>query len=166
VPKGDWGKGRVKLTEIPSESEANDNIVAYWVPDQWLAEDHPLVFEYSLRWGFEDPAGREGGRITATRVAIGDREGASRVADATRFLIDFEGEDLAALTADQAPTGVISVGTGGELVDQQIIRNDVTEGWRLVFKVRPPKDQPLELRAFLKNDNATLSETWSYLHEH
>jgi glucans biosynthesis protein len=61
---------------------------------------------------------------------------------------------------------VISVGTGGELVDQQIIRNDVTEGWRLVFKVRPPKDQPLELRAFLKNDNATLSETWSYLHEH
>lgn len=165
VPKGDWGKGRVKLTEIPSESEANDNIVAYWVPDQWIAEGRPLVFEYGLRWGFEDPAGQDGGRITATRIATGDREGVARVRDATRFLIDFQGEQLAALGADQAPAGVVSVGAGGELVDQQIIKNDVTGGWRLVFKVRPPKDQPLELRAFLKKDNETLSETWSYLHE-
>lgn len=165
VPKGDWGAGRVKLTEIPSGSEANDNIVAYWVPDQWLAEGQPLMFEYGLHWGSEDPAGTDSGRITATRVATGNREGTSRVNDATRFLIDFEGEELAALGAEQPPEGVVSVGAGGELIDQQITKNEVTGGWRLVFRVRLRKDQPLELRAFLKQGDKTLSETWSYLHE-
>ena len=31
-PLGDWGEGAVQLVEIPSESEINDNIVAYWRP--------------------------------------------------------------------------------------------------------------------------------------
>ncbi len=30
TPKGDWGKGKVELVEIPTNDETNDNIVAYW----------------------------------------------------------------------------------------------------------------------------------------
>ena len=32
-PKGDWGKGKVELVEIPTADETNDNIVAFWTPD-------------------------------------------------------------------------------------------------------------------------------------
>lgn len=31
APKGDWGRGRVELVEIP-DLEYNDNIVPFWVP--------------------------------------------------------------------------------------------------------------------------------------
>ena len=36
-PIGEWGAGEVTLVEIPSESEVNDNIVAYWRPKPGLA---------------------------------------------------------------------------------------------------------------------------------
>ena len=30
-PIGKWGKGAVELVEIPTDSETNDNVVAYWI---------------------------------------------------------------------------------------------------------------------------------------
>ena len=42
--------------------------------------------------------------------------------------------------------------------------NEVTGAWRLSFRFRRhDDDKPVEIRAFLKNDQATLTETWSYL---
>ena len=35
-PVGSWGTGRVELVQIPTPDETNDNIVAYWVPQQAL----------------------------------------------------------------------------------------------------------------------------------
>ena len=29
---GAWGEGAVELVEIPTDSERNDNIVAFWTP--------------------------------------------------------------------------------------------------------------------------------------
>ncbi|MBK8972136.1 MAG: glucan biosynthesis protein [Hahellaceae bacterium] len=49
-PPGDWGAGHVILVEIPSDSEANDNIVAYWRPDQTLAAGEPFPLEYRITW--------------------------------------------------------------------------------------------------------------------
>ncbi len=46
-------------------------------------------------------------------------------------------------------------GAGGpqpaELLEQQVIQNPATGGWRLVFQVKPPDDDPVELRAFLRH---------------
>ena len=36
-PLGDWGQGSVQLLEIPSDSEVNDNILAYWRPEAPMA---------------------------------------------------------------------------------------------------------------------------------
>jgi periplasmic glucans biosynthesis protein len=63
---------------------------------------------------------------------------------------------------------VVTVGTRdgeGELIEQQVIPNQVTGGWRLVFQVRPSGGSPLELRAFLRRGEDVLTETWSYLLE-
>ncbi|MEO6298021.1 MAG: glucan biosynthesis protein, partial [Paracoccaceae bacterium] len=50
-PLGDWGKGFVRVVEIPSELEANDNIVAYWVPDAKAKAGDSLEIAYRLHWG-------------------------------------------------------------------------------------------------------------------
>jgi len=44
------------------------------------------------------------------------------------------------------------------------VHNDVTNGWRLTLRFRRvDDDKPLELRAYLRGDDSTLSETWSYI---
>src|SRR5207249_2427644 len=35
-PKDDWAEGQVELIEIPSDHEFNDNIVAFWRPQETL----------------------------------------------------------------------------------------------------------------------------------
>jgi len=39
----------------------------------------------------------------------------------------------------------------------------VTGGWRVAFQLKPPKDKPLEVRAFLQHGTDVITETWSYL---
>lgn len=51
TPLGDWGKGMVRLVEIPSKLEVNDNIVAFWVPEAPAKAGDALEFAYRLEWG-------------------------------------------------------------------------------------------------------------------
>src|SRR3546814_13314548 len=47
-PIGDWGAGSVELVEIPTRTEFNDNIVAYWRPTDALAKGGPYPLTYGL----------------------------------------------------------------------------------------------------------------------
>lgn len=58
---------------------------------------------------------------------------------------------------------VVTVGSDGELVQQNAFKNAVTGGWRLAFQVKTQKTKPVELRAFLQHEGEALTETWSYL---
>lgn len=161
TPRGNWGAGHVELIEIPTPEDIHDNIVAFWVPDQQLAPGQPFSFSYGLTWFGEDLSKPPGGRVVATRRDGGTHD------DAHRFVIDFEGRKLAALPADAVLRGVVSAttpdGESAELLEQAVIHNPVTRGWRLVFRIRPSGGDPLELRAFLQHDDDTLTETWTYL---
>lgn len=66
VPKGDWGDGQVVLVEIPTRSETNDNIVAYWRPQQTLQPGTPFEFAYELTWPDDSPLPEKFGRIRRT----------------------------------------------------------------------------------------------------
>lgn len=158
APRGDWGKGRVELVEIPTNLDVNDNIVAYWVPEPQPKKGESAFFAYTTYWHDDDPMRPPGGRVDATRR---DRGGAE---DTHRFVIDFSGKKLSAIPAEQVLRGVVTVVGGdeaGELTNQHVIKNPVTGGWRVSFEVQPKKE-PLELRAFLDKGGAALTETWSY----
>jgi glucans biosynthesis protein len=163
APEGDWGAGRVELVQIPTRSEVNDNITTYWVPNQASPPaGQPLSFAYQLTWYGEDAKWPPAGRAIATRRDRGTHD------DGYRFVVDFDGKGLRELPRDAVLQGVVSVGTRdgqGELIEQQVIPNTVTGGWRLVFQVRPTGGNPLELRAFLRRGEDVLTETWSYLLE-
>lgn len=174
-PSGEWGRGHVELIQIPTNKEINDNIVAFWVPAEVPApQGPPLTVDYELHWNAApDETWHSGGMVVATRTAAGSSEGARLL------LVDFKGGQLAKLPAmlpDNAPLeAVVTVSDGGEILEKQIFKLTQADAWRLVFQVRR-KDAstldkmlpnagrlpPLELRAFIRQGQDVLTETWSY----
>ena len=70
TPKGEWGPGQVVLVEIPTRSETNDNIVAYWRPQQPLQPGTPFEFGYKLAWPDDSPLPRGFGRVRRTTAGL------------------------------------------------------------------------------------------------
>lgn len=156
----------MEMVLIPSEQEIHDNVVAYFSPKEQAAPGTAMRFDYRMRW-LDAPGGLPPGvRTTATRSSQPDK-------NSRQFVIDFAGGKLPALKADAKAEAVVSVGPGATLLEQQCFRNPVTGGFRLTFKIGfdggstlqgilPEKRGPIELRAFLKFEDKSVSETWSY----
>jgi glucans biosynthesis protein len=171
APSGTWGEGRVELLQIPTEGEMNDNIIAMWVPASVPPKGEPVNYSYKLSWHFPSNTRPPSGYVVATRIAKGKGD------KVRKFVLDFEGGRLESLPADAALTAVVSVDSKAKLVEQQLYRNRVTKGWRLVFqvsfeepgsidRVMPAGKRPaVEMRAFLKMGESALTETWSYAYQ-
>jgi glucans biosynthesis protein len=156
TPVGQWGRGFVKLVEIPSQKETNDNMVAYWLPRSLPPAGQALEIAYQISFESNEPDDSALARVVATRFGSGDKE------DWQRVVIDFAGGKLKSLP-DAAPVkAFIGVGQDGRLVQQSVMRNSVTGGWRLAFQIKRARGKPLELRAYLQNGKDVLTETWSY----
>jgi glucans biosynthesis protein len=172
IPRGDWGPGHIELVQIPSDTENNDNIVAFWVFAKLPPVKKPINIAYLMSW-FRWHCGRKGlGCVTATRSSPGKEKGSRRL------LIDFKGGRLDALPSflpSQSPLEANVTITGGQLIGKQILRIKPTGSWRLVLTVKrhsggkleavlpDTASQPaMEMSAFLKQKKTVLTETWSY----
>jgi len=158
--KGDWKTGRVELVEIPTRREVNDNVVAYWVPEPLPPVEEPIELAYTMSWYGDDPKRPPGGRVTATRHDAGTSP------NAHRFVVDFEGGPLAKLPETAVLRGVVTANgsqADDAILEQQVVYNPVTGGWRLVFQIVTGRTDPVELRAFLQQGEGALTETWSYV---
>jgi glucans biosynthesis protein len=156
TPLSPWPKGQVKLVEIPSPNEHNDNIVAYWIPGALPAAGAPIEFSYRISFQSDEPFEGRLARVSATRLGPGEKD------ESRRFVVDFEGGKLKNLPATAAVKAVIDVAQDGGLLQQNVFKNPVTGGWRLAFQVKRPKEKPLELRAVLQDEKEALTETWSF----
>jgi glucans biosynthesis protein len=158
APQGPWGEGRVELVEIPTKSDTNDNVVAYWVPNNVPEPGKMGAWSYAVYWYGENPNVSPGGRVISTRRDRGIAE------NAYRFVVDFAGKKLESLPADTVLRGVVTIASGddsAELLDQQVVKNPLTGSWRLTFQIKPLRNDPVELRAFLDQGGSSLTETWS-----
>ncbi len=164
---GTWGEGWVELIQTPSVSEYADNINVLWVPATLPEPGQPISFNYQMNWHYSQEVRHVGARVVATRTADG------RTPLARKFIVDFEGGLLPKIPANRALTAVVTVDSRVRLVEQQLQKNDITNGWRLVFevnvdsavlleKILEGKEPAIELRAFLKDGEEVLSETWTY----
>ena len=156
TPVGDWGKGFVKLVEIPSRKETNDNIVSYWMPRSLPPVGQPFEIAYRISFQSEEPIGSGSARAIATRTGAGDKE------ELKRIVIDFAGQKIQSLPESTPVKAVIATVPDVQAVAPNVFRNTVTGGWRLSFQVKRQKGRPVELRAFLQNGKDVLTETWSY----
>ncbi len=167
-PVGDWGKGHVELIEIPTPDETNDNIVAFWVPEQRPEPGESLNLEYRLHFTMDEPALHDPklAWVKQTRLSAGDVKQSNLIRQpdgSTALIVDFVGPNLAELPADAPVSTQVSVDDNVELVENNLRHNPVSKGWRLTLRLRV-KDpaRPVELRAALVDGETTLSETWSY----
>ncbi|MEG1122673.1 MAG: glucan biosynthesis protein, partial [Citrobacter sp.] len=163
TPKGDWGKGKIELVEIPTNDETNDNIVAYWTPDQLPEAGKEMNFKYTLTFTRDEDKlhAPESAWVQQTRRSTGDVKQSNliRQPDGTiAFMVDFAGTDMKKLPQDTPVTAQTSIGDNGEIVESTVNYNPVTKGWRLMLRVKV-KDakKTTEMRAALVNADQTLS---------
>jgi periplasmic glucans biosynthesis protein len=151
-PIGDWGDGGVVLFEIPTNEEVHDNIAAFWRPKAPLQAKAEHNFTYRLHWGPDSPKPHSLARFTRTGVG-------ARGEDARLFVLDLFGENLKGID----PASVRGMVTAEKTEVKNIVTqpNPNTGGWRLSFQCQVKSD-PIELRAFLTQDDKPLSETWVY----
>lgn len=159
---GEWGPGAVRLVEIPSDLEVNDNIVAYWAPDGTFAAGSAHSFDYRLRWGLMEPEeGAELAHVLDTRTGVGGVSGVETEGGARKFVVDFKGGRLAALPPDSDVAAQLSV-NHGEIVTHTLSKVEGTDIWRLVADVVPEPNAATELIAYIEGYGQRLSETWLY----
>ncbi len=168
-PVGDWGPGRLELFEIPADQDINSNILAFWRPNE--TKGGRLDYEYKLYWM---PAGvipHQLGRAVDTRQAAWRNGG-------RHFIIDFKGPMLTDIPAESGLASLVSASDGIPVLEKTLVKNTVTGGWRLEFKIKPPEagvvdnlmsargeKRSLHLEAVLKkgeNFPDSLTETWVY----
>ena len=165
-PRGaPWGKGAVRLVEIPVQEEIHDNIVAFWVPDQPLNAGESRTFAYCLRASPAPPLMTEPlGFVERTRSGWGAGSGAKDKPPRSlrRFIVDFTGGDASVLSATQPVTADLSVSAGvvSELLTQRL---PDAAGWRASFLLAPDGATASDLRLFLTHQGKRLTEIWNYV---
>ncbi|HWX78935.1 MAG TPA: glucan biosynthesis protein D [Steroidobacteraceae bacterium] len=161
---GGWGKGAVQLVEIPTPDETNDNIVAFWNPDEKPKAGQELLYSYRLYWGTRMPFGSALAQTIATRTGIGGTVGQKRQYYSWHFAVDFAGGELGALAKDASVEVVITTSRG--TTTEHVTAHYVAEfnGYRALFDVRPSDEvsDAVDLRMYLRIDGRPLTETWIY----
>ncbi len=160
-PRGKWGEGRIELVQIPTPDETNDNIVAFWVPAVAPRPLEAFEFEYRLLWQKDTEARPPLAWVAQTRRGHGYQ---TKPDGTLAFAVDFAGPPLSKLSADTKVQGIVAVDGNAQIVENVTFHNEVTGGWRMALRLRRADDKkPIEVRAFLRVANETLSETWSYI---
>lgn len=161
-PVGEWGRGFIRLVEIPSDLEANDNIVAYWVPEAKAKAGEAREFSYRLHWGdLPIEPGSELAFVQETRAGHGGYAGVEIREGSRKFVIDFKGGALERIGASAQIEPIVTVSNG--TIESQVLQFIPEIGvWRLILDVAAEADAVVELSAHLAGYDRKLSENWLY----
>jgi len=154
-PQGNWGKGSVILVELPTETEANDNIVAFWRPEQPLAAGRAHQFSYRLTW--PDTFRRIGPKARVVRTMAGLSIGADREQGTVQFVLEFSGADG---IGEDLPLPSLEA-SEGRVSEAQVHLNPESGTLRVAFKYYPEASETAELRLALSGVDGG-AETWLY----
>ena len=162
IPENKWGPGQIVLVQLPTKEETNDNIVAFWTPRDTVTPKLPYEISYTLVFGKTDVADADIGYAINTFLGDGNVVGGGNQPGAYRVVVDFAGGDLDKLRSNAAVEGVVTGMDGTEVLEHYVEHNDVEKSWRLSMLVKPAKGKSMALRAFLRQQERTLTETWTY----
>ncbi|WP_148254463.1 glucan biosynthesis protein [Aidingimonas lacisalsi] len=161
---GDWGQGVIELVEIPSDSEVNDNIVTYWVPEQPLEAGQTRRFHYRLStFGARLPE-QTLAQTVRTRHGWGAIPGQDDPPPRSvrHFIVDFRGGELSSLDASHPVEAQLDT-TSGEIHNLQVQRLPDGETWRASFHLYPEGQQAADMRLSLALHGETMTETWNHV---
>ncbi|MBO0663641.1 glucan biosynthesis protein [Jiella sp. MQZ9-1] len=161
-PTGSWGKGEVQLVEIPTDDEIHDNIVAYWVADEPVEQGDEIPLSYRLTWSKDAPYPPEVSTVTATRIGRGGIPGQPRPKGVVKLAVDFDGGYVAKLDRDAKGVEAVVTSSRGTISNVDCYSVKVGTAWRMTFDLKTDSTDPVDLRAYLKRGEQTLTETWLY----
>jgi len=160
-PRSPWGAGAVSLFEMPTTRETDDNIVAFWTPAGPARAGRRYAMDYRLRWSADEPQPAPARVVDCWRGTAG-RPGTEPIAGATRLVADFTGDSLAGLDRSSGVTSVVDLDQGKPLSVAVYPVVGVERTWRLIVDVAHNKGQTINMRAYLRNGRAALTETLIY----
>jgi periplasmic glucans biosynthesis protein len=157
-PMGDWGDGEVRLIELPSKAETNDNIVAFWKPRWPIKQNSRFEAKYRLSALIDDTALSPAGRVVATRAGSVPSAPKQR-----RLVVEFAGGELATLAPEQPLTAGVALSSGKVVRTyvEPLPMQDKTKGaWRMFIDYEPDPAKPGDLSATLQLRGVPLTETF------
>jgi len=154
-PIGDWGNGGVQLIEIPSETEINDNIIAYWRPQQALAAGSETAFAYRQFWCWNPPERPSLAIVTSSRSGRGSSQ------RRRRFIVEFAGDIFGDAAHMQDLKAALSAAPG-TILSTRIFPSVEAKTCRVTFELDPGTESVSEMRLALEASGKPISETWLY----
>ena len=105
-------------------------------------------------------AGRQGlGRAVAARPRLARKPDGD-----IQYVVDFDGPTLRSLAPATDLEPVVWVDANAEVRERNLFKSPVTGAWRMTVRIkRSDAAKPVELRAYLKQQQSILTETWSYI---
>ena len=164
TPNNHWGKGRVELVEIPTNSETNDNIVSYWVPAKPFKKGERLQFDYTLKTVNGALHHEEVAKVTQvfnSWAALPGQDNAPERSE-RQMVVDFSTDAFAHLTDSIRLTPQLSL-SSGSFKDLEVIQLPDKKTWRAQFKLVPENDNAIDMRLFLTLGDTQVSEVWNYV---
>ena len=153
-PLEPWNEGTIRLSELPSNGEGQDNIAVCWVPPENMQAERSMLLRYRLHFGSALPPGHNVGQVVRTRW--------SEIPEGrTHFDIDFRIEDESPANLSQTPAGVATV-TNGQAGPIQVQKDPTGKHWRAAFDLTPDNGKVAELRVHLEDKGNRLTEIWSF----
>lgn len=157
-PLNDWGSGEVRLVEIPTDDEVQDNIVAFWSPSSAPEPGDELAVSYRLHWGPVPPVSATVAKVVGTYSGDGGVS-SSPDQELRKFVIDYAGANLERLAKD-APVLLSTETNGVEIVHSVVLKNAPMDGWRVILDARATGEADPRLRCTLMLLGKPITETW------
>jgi glucans biosynthesis protein len=133
--------------------------VAFWVPEAPPKLGQQLDLSYELLWLTNTITPPSLGHVRSTRIGSVPQPPPAK--PNLRFVIDFAGEAMEALTAKQPLDTEVSNSEGTRFVADTVLKNELNGTWRLVLEFTAP-EKAVDLRARLKRQGRAVTETWIY----
>ncbi|MEW9797744.1 glucan biosynthesis protein [Alteromonas sp. CYL-A6] len=164
TPEAGFTSGRLELVEIPTTSETNDNIVAYWVPTAPLEQGQGRYFAYTLTTMGDSPATHQQARVMHTRfgdtVLPGDSKDAATAQQ--RVVVDYRPADGVVLPDTARPVVHAMNGTISEV---RLFPVNDGKAWRVTFLFSRENEGAVDMRLFIDSEGQQLSEVWNYVYQ-
>jgi len=157
-PLGNWGEGAVILTEIPTDAEIHDNIVAFWRPRKPIPAGNEYHLSYRLIWGHEPSGSLDRLRVLATAHGRADVKAPTPV---RLFVVDYSEGPQRCRPSCPLPQATVT-SSAGKVENVVVSDNPLTHGYRVSFTLDPEKADLCELRLDLKFDDTRNAEVWLY----
>ena len=160
-PDAPFGAGSVRLLEMSTNTETDDNIGAFWTPREPVKAGTAIRAKYTIHWTGKDFGPPIPAYVVATREGVGGRPGLSQRSGYRRFAIDFTGDSLKGLNRQSGVDAVVTASGASidEIAAYPVVGTDL---WRLIFEIKPSDAPSTDVRAFLRRNGGALSETWLY----